>query len=1041
MTRAAALLITALVLAHAPGVAFSQSGSERPDRILQSAHGMLGKELYELAAEEYRRYFDAIGDDGSRDELTTAAYGLGVALHRTGDREGALAALRNANPAPDHPYGPEIALLQGACLYELERYEDAADALDAFLARHADHPSAPNAALMLIESLGVMGETRVQADACEAYLNNWEDSPGAPRVRLLQGIALTELGRESDAAESFEALVNTDAREAPAAALRLARLVELSEPARADDLYTQAAEEGDELTASHASLALARRERERGDANDAVDSLERWLDAYPNSDLAPRARLELGRALLDDGRPREALTPLNEAASDLDGPDAAYWRGKALFASGDVRAAIEAFDAAAGDHPDHELAPYALYDLGVALRRSGEDGLARDIFNRLRDAHSRHTLVPHATYAQAAVALDAGEHDEAIRLASNLLSAHAGHELAADGALLLADAQYFAGEADDAVRTLRALRDSSPNFESAYVAYRLGMALQRAGKPNEAAKALATAAESAGNDERLRSASLALAEIAYAGGDWRGVIDNAERYLGWGGDQEGADDAVLKIALALAELDEHDRAIGRFDSLLDDANGTHTAHAIFGKAGSLRALGDDAGAQRLYEALLERDDAERFVAHAKRALGSIALAEGRADDARRWFAEASGGDASDPSDAVNLAQAALAGGDPEAALTALDGASLRSATDEVRTRGRVVEALSRARTGEHRAAIRLIDSLLRSGDLDEATVENLSYERAIALRASGREDDAADALRGLQRSNALGDRATLELAAIAMEENNLVRAAEALDSLLERRDELSANVAELATYRRGVVAHRAGDSSRAADLLSGFRDAFPNSDAAVSADLIAGRALVELDRDREAIPHLERVVDADPPDEQLAPALLLLAEALAEAQRFDDSLRTARSHLERFSGSDLWFRARFSEAWAMENLGRHEEAIASYRLIAERHEGDTAARAQFQIGECLFAMGEHEDAVAELLKTDILHASPEWSAAALYEAGRCFEALGKTGEARAQYAETIERFPDSAWTTPARERLAALSRAAAPGRDARRGGR
>jgi len=1031
-----------IALALAAGAtAHAQSSTERPARVLQSAHGMLGKGLYELAADEYRRYFDLADPDASEDDRTTAAYGLGVCLHRMGDRAGALSALNNARPGPTHPFAAEILLLQGACRYEMGEHQEAADTLDAFLARHADHASAPQAALMLIESLGALGETRTQAAAAAAFLRNWPDDAGAPRVRLLSGIALTELGRTDEAIQAFESLVETESDEAPPAALRLARLIEASDGARADTLYTLAAAGGDDATSAHAGLALARRMREAGDPADAVAALENWFDAHEDSPLAPSAKLELGRALLDDARPREALAPLADAAQQLDGPDGTYWRAKALLATGDSDGAIAAFDAAASDHPDHDLAPYALYDLGVALRSADEDGLASDVFARLRRAHPRHTLAPHAQYAEAAIALDTGEFDDAARLAGNLLSAHAGHELGPDAALLLADAQYFDGQHDDAVRTLRALRESAPTFEPPYTAYRLGMALQRSGRPDDAAKALAAAAEHAAGDERLRSASLTLAEIAYAGRDWNAVIEHAERYLSWGDDQPGAPDAVLKIALALAEQGQHREAIGRFDDLLDDPDSPHTAHAMYGKASALRAAGDDVGAEGLFEELLDREDAERFTPHAKRALGAIALADGRSGDARRWFGEASGSDGSDPSDLVNLAQAALAGGDAEGALSALDDTALRTAPDDVRTRGRVVEAIARARTDDHRAAVRLIDALLASGDLDNATSESLAYERALSLRATGREDEAAEALRGLEGSSDLGNRATLELAALAMEDNDLERAAGALDGLLAKRGTLAPNVAELAVYRRAVVAHRTGDSARAAALLSGFRAEFPDSEAGVSADLIAGRAYVALERFAQAVDHLQRVVDADPPDDQLAPALLLLAEALAETQRFDDSLRVARRHLERFSGSDLWFRSRFSEAWAMENLGRHTEAIASYRMVAEQHEGDTAARAQFQIGECLFAMGEHEDAVGELLKTDILHASPEWSAAALYEAGRCFEAMGKAGEARAQYHETVERFPDSAWTRPAQERLSALARAATPGRDARRGGR
>lgn len=119
--------------------------------------------------------------------------------------------------------------------------------------------------------------------------------------------------------------------------------------------------------------------------------------------------------------------------------------------------------------------------------------------------------------------------------------------------------------------------------------------------------------------------------------------------------------------------------------------------------------------------------------------------------------------------------------------------------------------------------------------------------------------------------------------------------------------------------------------------------------------------------------------------------------------------------------------AEFGVGWALENSGKPREAMPHYKAVTDKHKGDTAARAQFQLGECLFALKEHEEAVRELLRVDILHASPTWSAAALYEAGRCFEAMGKVGEARAQYRAVRERFAESDWATAAGERLAAIA--------------
>ena len=92
------------------------------------------------------------------------------------------------------------------------------------------------------------------------------------------------------------------------------------------------------------------------------------------------------------------------------------------------------------------------------------------------------------------------------------------------------------------------------------------------------------------------------------------------------------------------------------------------------------------------------------------------------------------------------------------------------------------------------------------------------------------------------------------------------------------------------------------------------------------------------------------------------------------------------------------------------------------------------ARAQFQIGECLFAKQQYEDAVRELLKVDILYAYPEWSAASLFEAGRCFQKLGKPVEARNHFNQVAEQYGQTRWAEMASQQLTQGSGGSLPGR-------
>ena len=241
-----------------------------------------------------------------------------------------------------------------------------------------------------------------------------------------------------------------------------------------------------------------------------------------------------------------------------------------------------------------------------------------------------------------------------------------------------------------------------------------------------------------------------------------------------------------------------------------------------------------------------------------------------------------------------------------------------------------------------------------------------------------------------------------------------------------------AEVCEQAVYRLGVCRFELGDMSEAVTLFEQLLSEFPESLLLASASFFCGEACTRLGRHLQAVKHLQRVAESFPSDPACGPAMLRLGEAQAALQRWSQSEEVFGRYLDRFADSQVWFQARFGMGWARENQGRHDEAIDAYRQVVNRHQGPTAARAQFQIGECLFAKKDYDNAIRELLKVDILYAHPQWSAAALYEAGRCFEALSQLGQARRQFTQVAEKYDQTRWAQLAATRLTELARSSPP---------
>jgi tetratricopeptide (TPR) repeat protein len=245
---------------------------------------------------------------------------------------------------------------------------------------------------------------------------------------------------------------------------------------------------------------------EQGRLDEAEAAFRRQLEVAPRDGYA---RLKLGVTLLDLGRPKEALRELEPVAAAA--PDEApvlLAAGRARLGAGQVERGVAALERAVGLDPGAstwEEAARALADAGADLddARAWAASAASDLTRRLRDA-----------------APDAVTGDDVARSAA-LVRAWA----------TLGWIRLQQGELADAERLLRAAERLQP---SAVTSERLGRALERAGKPDDAERAYARAvALGASGHARSRLAVLARDEgaaVAAAREDLaRGAIPPADR--------------------------------------------------------------------------------------------------------------------------------------------------------------------------------------------------------------------------------------------------------------------------------------------------------------------------------------------------------------------------------------------------------------------------------------------------------------------------------------------------------------------------------
>jgi soluble lytic murein transglycosylase len=222
-----------------------------------------------------------------------------------------------------------------------------------------------HAARLAILARAAAGDAEGALAGAQRFARRYPDSPLRGRVARLRGDAAAALGRSAEAREAWrEALAaSADPQVRGELALALARAAEAAgerEAARADYLAAwrsapgspEAADAASRLDALEAAGLPARSALEWGERGDAlleaglhaeaVLAYDRALALAPDPELGPALARQRAFALFRARRYPEAARAFEALGS---GPEARFWRARAVARGGDPEAAIPAFEA------------------------------------------------------------------------------------------------------------------------------------------------------------------------------------------------------------------------------------------------------------------------------------------------------------------------------------------------------------------------------------------------------------------------------------------------------------------------------------------------------------------------------------------------------------------------------------------------------------------------------------------------------------------------------------------------------------------------
>ncbi len=968
------------------------------------AAGHYARNLWKLAAEEFEVFLQEYPDHPRANQ---SVFFLGEALLQTGATEEALARFREyLQREPDGPYAGPALFRAGESAYLLGMTEAARADLQRFTTAHPDERL--NA--FAIPYLGdlAMGEDEFEtaAERFREGLKRFPDGPLADDCRYGLARALERRGQ----------------------------------PEEAEKLYTQVAANLDSPLADDARFHLGVLQFLSGRHETALGTLETLEGEFPDSPRIPKARLTRGWALMKLNRPDEALEWFEGIADDAEvGAEARYWTGLAQREQRRWERAAETLLAAAEIDPEHPLLAAIHFYAGDSLMQAGDAAGAAEQFERVVAlGEEDNEWLDHATSGRIRLALQAGEHEFVEQEASRFRDTFPDSPLQAQVTRMLArsrvEQRKFA-EASDLLEPMVVDRPEDPRaLEDRYL---LAAAQEGLRRFDDALHTLAPVLEQAEgrlkSDAQLVAGSSLLALRRYAD-----AVAPLEAHLAGDPKGEAAARGQGALAIAYARTDRLKESKALFAEMLQGrpdpallppvveqlAEAAYAADALAWSAGLFDWLSRQGGtpeyhrkglsgaawsrykmeelgeAAALFAQLLEADPPAAMAAEALLARGRILQDQSQLDAALAMY------------DQVIEKH----GKSKEYPLALLAAARLRRQLDQ------------------HRQAADLYERL--AGEFPELPERDaVLYEWSWVL--FDQEDlGASNALLAELRAEYPESRywadATYRLAAREFQARNYTVATERCEEILDAAGQGHTREHALYLLARiaAVEAERDGRWPSVRARFDRLLAEFPQTPMRLVAEFWIAEALYREGEYQESLEQFDRLAQHTQgrTGDWVAMIPLRRAQLLAHQRKWNEAYALASKLAEEFAGFAQQYEADYVIGRSLAALADFEGAREAYQRVIRSEHGartETAAMAQWMIGETYFHQKQYDVAMREYLRVARLYAYPNWQAAALLQGARCRELLGEPREAAQLYAEVIEEYADTPYAEKAQERLEA----------------
>lgn len=774
------------------------------------------------------------------------------------------------------------------------------------------------------------------------------------------------------------------------------------------------------------SFSLALRAFEEGRFATAADRFGAFDEAFPGSDLQPDALYYRGASLLASGSESQAIVVLADFERRYPEHPRSYEArlalGRYYFESGSARAAIETLRLVLESDPPDELAARALYWMGDASIQLGEVQEALGYYSRSSEFQST-TTAPAALYARGYVLLENGDYDEGAQSFELLAARYPDSDFSLSVGLALAEVYYEVG---DYLRTVDEIKRRLPRLDPALVDKANFLLAESYNQLRDSENAIVyyqRFTEQNPDSPFYRRARLGLGwnyhyEGAYqwAAEEFAGVQDGSGDEL----DREALyyEAANLKLSAKPYEAVEH---FGEYVS--DYPDGELADRALFEQGVLYYALRDWADAQAAFSRLVSEYPRSEVLGEAYMHLGNTLIARGNFDPALDAFDEAIERNAASPQlrDDVVFQKAWLLYRRAEYQAAA---AAFRRLLDENPSGGRAAESLfwmaeSHFQLNDFDRAGTLFQRYLRDYSGGQH-VEAAHYALGWTYFRRGQYSAAIPQFEAFLRLHQAGTE-TLPYAADAR--LRLADSHYALKQYPQAIREYSALAADGDDYSLYQIGQAYANANEPLEAISNFRrllEIFPNSEWREEARYSLGYLYFLNQEYDQSISIMEALITAHGLDPLAAKAQYTIGDAHFNAGRLDASVAAYLRVLERYPQSAFASDAARGIQFAFVATGDDDRSSAIIDSFAVANPNSPLLdELRFRQAEVRYQSGQPDAALNDLLAFVRRAEDSRLLSEAYYYLGSIYADRGDDTEAENYLREVTERYSTSARTPDA----------------------